>query len=364
MPPCTRLTGSTTRSAALLASTLAATLLLNLTTTVPVARAGKPAPPPPPVVLPPPRYLLTWLDGGPGWRSLVPGDINRWGDVAGSSIETSQQDMQRAFAYSSTSGSVFDLNVLNAPWWDLNAATPTPAAGWWAWRAHGINDSGAIVGWATNVDPNSPKRAFVLEDAFGDSPRFLLLPTVGAASHYGHRINNDGEVVGYTSESAVIRFGRVGDTWPIYNAVRQVGLSTNGVMDINDDGVIVVRSSDGSYRQLAPGAAPTYFAGHEFWSVSNGGAAARISGLRGFTRKGAAGGPMRLPVLGGANDVQILYSSGLYARSVNDDGDVVFESSGRGQVYYDAFIPNTGTRYGTNGDGVLPLDRLVVNQDA
>src|SRR3954463_3085995 len=107
MPPCTRLTGSTTRSAAPLARPVAATLLLNLTTTVPVARAGKPAPPPPPVVLPPARYLLTWLDGGPGWRSLVPTDNNRSGDVAGLSIETNPQDTQRAFAYSSASGLVF-----------------------------------------------------------------------------------------------------------------------------------------------------------------------------------------------------------------------------------------------------------------
>jgi hypothetical protein len=66
-----------------------------------------------------------------------------------------------------------------------------------------------------------------------------------------------------------------------------------------------------------------------------------------------------------ASVAQLIYPGGSYARAINDNGDVVFEA-GRGFLYTDATktitingIP-TQVRYGTNGNGVVPLDSLVV----
>jgi uncharacterized membrane protein len=362
MTPSGRTSTQSTRPAALAVGTLG-TILLGLLATGQVARAGKPAPPPPAPVLPPVRYTLQWLDGGPEWRVAMPKDINRWGDMAGIASADAVV-FNTAFAYCASTGQTINLNELNAEWWDLNGATPTPAGGWRASSAFGINDSGAIAGGATSIDPNRPNRAFVLEGAFGATPRFLLLPTVGAVAHYGRRINNNGEVVGTTADLNLVRYKRMGDTWPFYTAVREAGISTDGTMDINDDGVVVARTTDGSYRQLASGTAPAYFAGHEFWSVSNG-PLAMISGYRAATngKNGLPGGPIRLPVLGTASSVQLL-SSGSYARAINDYGDTVFEAAGRGFLYYDPDSDRgTPNPFGTNGDGILPLDRMVVTQE-
>jgi probable HAF family extracellular repeat protein len=313
--------------------------------------------------------MLTWLDGGPGWEAVMPRDINQWGDIAGVAFdyEAGPTTPQTAFAHSAISGTV-NLNELGAAWWDLNAAGPTLAAGWRASQAFGINDAGEIVGTATNANPNVPTRAFLLVDAFGPAPHFLLLPTVGTGDQYGRRINNHGEAVGHAIGRGVIRYRRsYGGAWPYYAAVLEISASVDGIMDINDDGVIVARnsgvSSTVSYRQLVTGTTAVVFAGYEFWSVSNG-ANAMISGYRTSVKRGQSGGPIRLPVLGTANSVQLLSSFGVYARAINDAGDTVFESYGRGYLYSDAINPATGIRYGTNGDGVLPLDRLVVNQNA
>jgi hypothetical protein len=224
-----------------------------------------------------------------------------------------------------------------------------------------------------------PRRTFVLEDAFGAAPRFLLLPTVGAGYHDGWGINNYGDVVGITSGGVIVRYRRLGDAWPVYDAVPEFvvpGFAVTGFTgaNINDDGVIIAAGGTGSrnkatditYRQLVSGTAPAQFPGHRLWAISNG-ANARIAGTRSGT--GLADGVVRLPVLGTANDAQLIYLGGPanYVRDINDDGDLCFENfqtAGRGALFYDAINPSTGIRYGVNGDGILPLDQLVVNQDA
>jgi hypothetical protein len=376
---------SSTRSAARLARPLAATLLLGglllglsvVDGTAQVAHAqksggGKTPPPAPTPVLPPARYMLTWLApvpmsfGGPQ-VAVFPRDINQSGDLAGFTYDT-----RSAFAYSSTQGTTINLNLLvNAEWLDENGA---PAGRWWANSAHGINDAGEIVGGATNVDyPTLSTRGFILEGAFGPAPQFSLLPVAGAGNQEGWRINNKGEAVGLSVGLGIIRYKptfTIG--WPHYTAVLAIAdSSVDGIMDINDDGVIVARVSTtykvGSYRQFASGST-SYFAGPQFWSISNGlsstpAVPAMTSGSR--DKAGTlAGGAFRLPVT--TNVAQLIFSGngGNYARAINDYGDTVFEASGRGFLYTDATIPGTSTKYGTSGNGILPLDHLVVNLDA
>jgi hypothetical protein len=386
----TWLSTSSMHSAARLARPVAATLLLGglllgfsvVDGTVQVAHAQKSggSKPPPPVALPPARYKIQWLDGGLGMYALSPRDINKWGDLAGPASDSTDIN-GTAFAYDSSIGQALNLNSLGALWLDLNAAAPTEVTGWRATSAYGINDMGDVSGSAAKVNSNLT-RAFVLVNALNRDPlrmrEFLLLPSAGTASQYGRCINNHGEVIG-ASGSSLVRFRPTGTVWPYYTAAVQPGILTDFVMDLNDDGVVVSRyagvGSTVSYRQLFPGVPPdtfNTFNGLEFWCISNG-ANPWISGYKasgGNGKTGVPSGPIRLPALGGVTQVQSLASYGVYARAVNDEGDTVFESGGRGYLYSDAINPTTGKRYGSpivvNGvvvdyDGVLPLDRMVVN---
>jgi len=349
---------------------LLALLLLGMPMTEQVTNAQKKGgntQPPPEPILPAARYVLTWLDGGAGWEALFPRDINQSGDVVGPAVDLNHTGPDSAFAHSSSTGVSVNLNGLAADWWDLNAAEPTLAAGWRAINAYGINDNGLIVGSATNADPNLPARPFILVGAFGLEPYFLLLPTMGAGNEYGRRINNQGEAVG-ASDLGVVRYRQnLTGNWPYYEATLAIPSAIDHVMDINENGHIVARASNegGSYRQRSTGETE-FVAGHQFWAVSSG-PREMISGLRDYpkrgTKNGLAGGALRMPLFGAATEALVIPDT-LYARALNDEGDTVFEDSGRGFLYYDAINPSTGTLYGVNGDGILPLDKLVVNQDA
>ena len=74
-----------------------------------------------------------------------------------------------------------------------------------------------------------------------------------------------------------------------------------------------------------------------------------------------------MPVLGAASNAQLVYSGTdfNYSRAINDYGDLCFEASNRGNLFYDPDSDRTNVNpFGTSGNGVLPLDKLVVNQDA
>jgi hypothetical protein len=373
----TSLSASSTRLATSVARALGAicllgVVLLGLSMTEQAANAQKGGgnkPPPAEPVLPAARYALTWLDGGTGWEALSPADINQSGVVVGRAYDPNAQftSPASAFAHSSSTGVTVNLSGLAAAWWDLNAAEPTLAAGWRAYGASGVNDNGLIVGSASNADSNLPARPFILVDAFGLEPYFLLLPTVGAGNHYGRRINNGSEAVG-ASDLGVVRYRpNLTGNWPYYEATLAIpSANIDGVMDINDNGHVVARASneDGSYRQKNTGETE-FVARHEFWAV-NSGPREMVSGRRPKTggKNGLAGGAIRMPLFGSATEALVFPDTG-YARALNNEGDTVFEAfTTRGFVYYDAINPSTGTRYGVNGDGILPLDKLVVNQDA
>jgi hypothetical protein len=361
----TRHNSSTTRLAPLLTGTMATTLVLgvllvglSITPRVAYAQKGKSAPPPP-VVLPPARYMIQWLDGGPGWTSVLPQFINQTGGVAGNAFDQNSPT-SFVFAHSAATGT-FNVNDLGAIWWDLNAPTPTSVAGWRATFAKGINDQGDIAGTATQLNSNVPSRAFILQGAFGAAPRFLLLPTVSGESHYGGDINNHGEAIG--GGPAFIRWQPRGDSWPFYVALPQSGMPSNAAVGINDDGVVVASTSGTtttSYRQPFAGAQPVVFNNLQFFGISNG----WISGISMKGKNPIPPGIIRLPAMGTLNDVQVIASFGSSPRGVNDYGDVTFESGGPGYLFYDAINANTGIRYGTNGDGLLPFDRMIVNPTA
>jgi hypothetical protein len=153
--------------------------------------------------------------------------------------------------------------------------------------------------------------------------------------------------------------------WPYYEATLAIASANiEGLMDINDNGHLVARalSSGGSYRQKSSGETE-FVAGFEFWAV-NSGLSEMVCGRRSTTKgkNGLTGGSFRMPLFGVVTEALVFPDRG-YARALNDEGDTVFDS-GRGFVYYDAINPSTGTLYGVNGDGILPLDKLVVNQDA
>ena len=328
------------------------------------------------------RYTLTWLHGGIGWSDLSPREINNWGDVAGWAEDPnpSYSGWATAFAYHAATDATANLNLLNLPWLDLNAADEVSAlqspGTWIALQAVGINDAGDIVGSAANInDPNLNSlagpdlpRAFILQNAFNNplfgSSRFLLLPTptspAGLASSNGGGINNYGEAVGSEGGNVVRYQPRVG--WPVYDSTLQITFpfSSFGGLRINDDSVVV----SGGYRQTFAGTLPNYFPNCQFWGLSNN----WIGGQR-VTRGKIKGGIVRLPINGAASAVELVSTAGKYSRDINNQGVLVFEMSAvnqatRGFVYYDAINPTSGKKYGLNGDGVLPLDKLVENQDA
>lgn len=351
-------------------------LLLFLSLVNVAAHAGKPGrggnPPSP--SLPPARYALTWIDGGTGWEIVMPRDMNNFGQIAGIAWSSATQNStpNSAVAYNSLSDLTINLNQLGAEWLDLNSPNHESASTseWHASEAFGINDAGVIVG--TAIKDGQSARSFILENAFGPAqPRFLLLPTAAIGDHFGRRVNNFGEAVGVSSElGQVVRYQPVvGGGWPLYSAISEP-ISTVGTVDINDSGVVVSRGSGFTSRQLSSGMVPDVFSGYEFWSISNG-TTPMISGSRESTKgkRGQAGGPIRLPILGTSSEVQLLYAGqvGNYSRAINDDGDACFEAaqaSLKSFLFYDAINPNTNKRYGVDGDGVLPLSDMVITQDA
>jgi hypothetical protein len=377
----TWLSESTTRSATRPARPLGVPLLLGVLLlglamvdgTVPAAHAQKGGGGGTGPVLPTVRYRLQWIDGGPGWDATSPRDINKAGDLVGYAyVPNVTNGVASAFARPN-GGTPFNLNDLDADWWDLDEPVPTLAGGWWARFALGINDSGVIVGDATNADPNLPRRAFVLVNAFspptGPAPYFLLLPTVGAGHQLATKINNFNQAVGVAGAGA-IRYLPVAN-WPYYQAVLAISdtgiISGNLGIDINDAGDIIAESNfSGSWRQRGDTGEKAYYADHNFARINN---ARMICGSRGSNKRSVlAGGAFRLPATAlTGSAAQIIYPGydNNYARAMNDSGDtVVHVSGGRGILYTDAINPRTNARYGTNGDGIMPLDSLVSNPDA
>lgn len=168
----------------------------------------------------------------------------------------------------------------------------------------------------------------------------------------------------------VIRYQRNSVAWPYYTPILEP--IPRGEPDINDAGVVV----SGAYRQLASGTSPTFFSGYNLRKVSNGFPAlaipAMIGGSRAATsgKTGQAGGAIRLPAAGGASNVQLVYSgANNHSGVINDYGDLCivvgqFSNPGTGFLYYDPdSIPTTANPYGVNGNGILPLNNLVVTQD-
>ena len=373
---------STKKLGRVAATTLTATfllgiLLLPISTIVPFANAATPAPPPT-YDLPKVRYTLTWLQGGTGWANLFPRTMNNWGDVAGGATDSTPtySGFSTAFAYNATTQTTLNLNLLNIPWLDLNAGSQNSAlqspGTWFAMDSYEINDAGDIVGIAGNVLDANLIRAFILQNAFNDPlsthpRRFLLLPEIAPVNSYGTGINNHGEVAVVAYGQWLARYMPRGDgSWPLYDSWLQTAVPSN-ISDggrINDDGTIICvqtgrtpTSFRQTFSQALAGTSPDLFPGYRLWGISNWG----ISGSR-VASGNLKGGIIRLPVT--TNVVELVSSKGIYSRDINDQGVLVFESNGRGFVSYDVINPTTGKKYGLNGDGVLPLDKLVENQDA
>ena len=354
------------------ANLLLGILLLGLSTTGQVANAQKSGGSSTPV-LPNVRYTLTKLGPVSGFQTVWVSAPNGMGDGVGTASAGIGSPPGTALAYhSGTGGSpvIFDLNGLSAPWYDLNEMVlpgnvPTPVLGWKAPRAFGLNVAGDIVGYAENtVNPSLPLRAYLLENAFGTAPRFLLLPTVAAVSHLANGINNSGEIVVQVTGLGVYRYKRLAPfVWPYYVVPASAAIPGNiGGGKINDVGAIIAQAGDlpvgkfGSYRQQLDGQPPEYFSGYLFTALSN----SYIGGSRDIIGK-VKGGAFRMPELGAASSAQIIFSGsiGNYVRDINDYGDLCFESTGRVFLYTDAINPDTKIKYGTNGNGILPLDQMV-----
>ena len=346
--------------------------------TIPKAYAQKKPAPSPTYDLPKVRYTLTWLQGGTGWANLLPNSMNNWGDVAGGATDSNPiySGGSTAFAYNAATQTTLNLNLLNIPWLDLNAASEASGlqspGTWFAEHSYEINDAGDVVGYAGNAQIANVYRAFILQNAFNNPAnphprRFLLLPEIAPVTAYGTGINNHGEV-------AVVAYGRWlarymprdDGSWPLYDAWLQTAVPSN-ISDggrINDDGTIICvlqgrtpTSFRQTFSQALAGATPDLFPGYRLWGISNWG----ISGSR-VASGNTKAGIVRLPVT--SNAVELVSSTGIYSRDINDQGVLVFESNGRGLVSYDVINPTTGKKYGLNGDGVLPLDKMVENQDA
>ena len=168
----------------------------------------------------------------------------------------------------------------------------------------------------------------------------------------------------------VYRYKRLAPfVWPYYVVPASAAIPGNiGGGKINDVGAIIAQAGDlpvgkfGSYRQIDEHTTPEYFSGYLFTALSNN----YIGGSRDIIGK-VKGGAFRMPEPGPASSAQIIFSGsiGNYVRDINDSGDLCFESTGRVFLYTDAINPNTNPliKYGTNGNGLLPLDQMVDGLD-
>ena len=340
-------------------ATLIAVAVLLASPSVQLARAkGKPgggggggSDPP---SLPNARYQLTWLDGD-GW-TFHPFDINNLGELAGAGGGS-------AVAYSpiSSGADLVDLNTLGALWLDLDSADQESAdvtGAWFASQASSVNDAGEFTGLAE--DASGVIRFFVLKDAFGAEPSFLLMPL----DNWGSRpeINNDGIVVALTESGSIATFTpTVSNNWPYYTLAISQMPGGNDV-NLNDDGIVVRRESGGDWTSYVrfPNEDTTALDGYRIYGLSNNWLCGHRLGTKG--KNGQPGGWVRIPIMNGQlgpDDLMLSTNSRCYAYEINDAGDSVCELEPRGLLYHGAINTDTSQPYGE-----IPLDLMIESPDS
>ena len=287
------------------ANTLGATLLLGalllgLSTTVPVAHAGKPVPPPP--------VYYDVLDLGEG----SPHEMNDAGIMVGHSHLNGH-----AYRFDWLTGRV-DLND-GATWVDLEVGNLSPT-GWTAVDATDINNLGEIVGYAQNTLGET--RAYY----FDGRSSFKLLPGPAfTGSRVTLKINDGGTICAAEGYANVMVFSLILNTYARVDIPLSI---VAGVVDINNDGVIVATNNaqdPTSVRFVLGVSGYTTFPHCALRHMSD----TYICGVRAASGK-VKGGPIRLPVNGMLSAVQPLtstnYPMSAWAGGVNNAGDVVINA--------------------------------------
>ena len=206
---------------------VAATVLLDA-----AAWAGKPVPPTSPPPTPAPvKYKAVSLGAG-----VELSDINNCGAIV--RFITSPARACLAIVDATTGTAVIsDLNLLGAPWVDLQPGALPPATGWQATNAIGINDAGWITGSAREA--TSLYRAFLYApDKATGVWTFYLLPQ-SPDLIYGMTasdVNNFGEVVGHCFLDDSIF------TWNANSGFRYLGFAS-GSPTVSNAGIMICNNS-------------------------------------------------------------------------------------------------------------------------
>jgi probable HAF family extracellular repeat protein len=323
---------------------LVVAVLLLFSFAAEVARAAKPGPPPPP---PPVQYVLHWLGPGLAWAMNDAGTIV--GEAGG-----------HATLYTAANG-MEDLNNIGAVWTELDG---TPAPGWLAIKATGINFWGQVVGTAANGAGQA--RAFLMDDPFSLTPVFKLLPLDTLAVGGRQGINDHGDIASPSAVDGKLIVYVTPDqgatyTWTTLSYPTGIGIG----LHINNAGTIVGCGTNYGNGMGQPGMlfspgpsgySLTIYSAFTFLGVSNGtgNITPKICG-RFFGTKGGKQlptGPMRMEATGAS--YQVLEQSGRWGFGINDQGDVCIGYV-RPALYTDF-----------NNIGLLDFDKsnVVVNPDA
>jgi probable HAF family extracellular repeat protein len=177
--------------------------------------AGKPVPPPPPPPVPKLRIQFFDVPNPAGEKYTI--QMNNHGQVVGFYRTASGE--RHAFLYDPAIDAQMAV--------DLNDLLDAPE-GWVIAGARDINDFGAIVGFLHPIGDESVSRGFVC-DLSAAVPTVQTLPDSAWISSIGHRINENGDVIGKFRNADGTYGGYVYHTG-LYGAadVAVTVLSTNG----------------------------------------------------------------------------------------------------------------------------------------